>query len=91
MSIRLGRIMGIPIRIHYTLWLVFILIAWSLAYGCMPSQYPGLGVVTYWAISIVSAIILFASVLIHELPHSYIAKKNGLPIGRITLFFFGGV
>jgi len=57
----------------------------------MPSQYPGLGVLTYWAIGIVSAAILFASVLVHELSHSYIAKKNGLPIARITLFFFGGV
>lgn len=83
--------MGIPVRIHYTLWLVFILIAWSLAYGYMPHQYPGLSVITYWAIGIASAIILFASVLIHELSHSYIAKKNGLPIARITLFFFGGV
>lgn len=91
MSIRLGNIMGIPVRIHYTLWLVFILIAWSLAYGYMPRQYPGLRVATYWAIGIASAIILFASVLIHELSHSYIAKKNGLPIARITLFFFGGV
>lgn len=83
--------MGIPVRIHYTLWLVFVLIVWSLAYGYMPRQYPGLGVATYWAIGIASAIILFASVLIHELSHSYIAKKNGLPIARITLFFFGGV
>ena len=91
MSVRLGKIMGIPIIIHYTLWFVFILIAWSLATGYMPSQYPGLGLLTYWAIGIVSAIILFASVLIHELSHSYIAKKNGLPIGKITLFFFGGV
>lgn len=91
MSVRLGRIMGIPVRIHYTLWLVFVLIAWSLAYGYMPRQYPGLGVATYWGIGIASAIILFASVLIHELSHSYIAKKNGLPIARITLFFFGGV
>ena len=83
--------MGIPVRIHYTLWLVFILIAWSLAYGYMPRQYPGLSAVTYWAIGIASAVILFVSVLIHELSHSYIAKKNGLPIARITLFFFGGV
>jgi len=83
--------MGIPIRIHYTLWFVFALIAWSLAVGYMPQQYPGLGVLTYWAIGIASAIILFASILIHELSHSYVAKKNGLPIGRITLFFFGGV
>ena len=91
MSIRLGRIMGIPVRIHYTLWLVFILIAWSLAYGYMPNEYPGLTTLTYWTIGIVSAIILFVSVLVHELSHSYIAKKNGLPIARITLFFFGGV
>jgi Zn-dependent protease/ribosomal protein L40E len=85
--------MGIPIRIHYTLWVVFILIAWSLAdsHGYMPHQYPGLSVATYWGIGIASAIVLFASVLVHELSHSYIAKKNGLPIARITLFFFGGV
>jgi Zn-dependent protease len=88
---RLGRIMGIPVRIHYTLWIVFVLIAWSLAYGYMPHQYPGLSQLTYWTIGIASAIILFASVLVHELAHSYVAKKNGLPIGRITLFFFGGV
>ena len=83
--------MGIPVRIHYSLWLVFILIAWSLAYSYMPHQYPGLSTATYWAIGIASALILFASVLVHELSHSYIAKKNGLPIVRITLFFFGGV
>jgi Zn-dependent protease len=83
--------MGIPVRIHYTLWIVFALIAWSLARGYMPEQYPGLDLATYWAIGITSAIILFASVLVHELSHSYVAKKNGLPIARITLFFFGGV
>lgn len=91
MSVSFGRIMGIPVRIHYTLWFVFLLISWSLAYGYMPREYPGLEVATYWEIGIASAIILFASILVHELSHSYIAKKNGLPIARITLFFFGGV
>ncbi len=91
MSLNIGRIMGIPIRIHYTLWLVFILIAWSLATGYMPANYPGLSETTYWTIGVVSAILLFISVLIHELSHSIIAKRNGLPISRITLFFFGGV
>jgi len=57
----------------------------------MPRQYPGLSQATYWGIGIASAFILFGSVLLHELSHSYIAKKNGLPIARITLFFFGGV
>lgn len=57
----------------------------------MPANYPGLSETTYWAIGIVSAILLFISVLVHELSHSIIAKRNGLPIARITLFFFGGV
>jgi Zn-dependent protease/predicted transcriptional regulator len=91
LSVRLGKIMGIPVVVHYTLWLVFLLIAWSLAVGYMPRQYPNLGRLTYWVIGIASAIVLFVSVLVHELSHSYIAKKNGLPIARITLFFFGGV
>jgi Zn-dependent protease/CBS domain-containing protein len=91
LSVTLGKIMGIPVRIHYTLWLVFLLISWSLATMYMPLEYPKLPVLVYWAIGIASAIILFASVLIHELMHSYVAKKNGLPIARITLFFFGGV
>jgi Zn-dependent protease/predicted transcriptional regulator len=90
-SLNIGRIIGIPVRIHYTLWLVLLLIAWSLADVSLPQQYPGLGATTYWAIGIVSAITLFVSVFLHELSHSYIAKKNGLPIARITLFFFGGV
>ena len=91
MSLNIGRIIGIPVRIHYTLWFVLLLIAWSLAEGYMPQHYPTLDRTTDWAIGIVSAIILFVSVFLHELSHSYIAKKNGLPITRITLFFFGGV
>src|SRR3989442_13865970 len=87
----LGLIFGIPIRIHYTLWILFLLIAWSLATAYMPANYPGLGVATYWAIGVACAILLFVAVLVHELSHSIIAKRNGLPISRITLFFFGGV
>jgi hypothetical protein len=48
----------------------------------MLRQYPGLGPVTFWAIGIASAIILFASILVHELSHFYVAKKNRLPIGN---------
>jgi Zn-dependent protease/predicted transcriptional regulator len=95
-SVNIGRILGIPIRVHWTLWLVFLLIAWSLAVGYLPatypeSIYPQMTATVDWIVGIVSALLLFVSVLIHELSHSYIAKKNGLPIARITLFFFGGV
>jgi len=89
--VNVGKILGIPIRIHWTLWLVFLLIAWSLADGYLPAVYPTFSAATDWAIGAVSALLLFISVLLHELSHSYIAKKNGLPIARITLFFFGGV
>lgn len=91
MSVNIGKILGIPIRVHWTLWLVFLLIAWSLAVGYLPATYPSLSVTVDWIVGVVSAILLFVSVLVHELSHSYIAKKNGLPIARITLFFFGGV
>ena len=96
MSVNIGKILGIPIRIHWTLWFVFLLIAWSLAVGYLPvtypqSKYPQMTATVDWIVGIVSALVLFLSVLIHELSHSYIAKKNGLPIARITLFFFGGV
>jgi Zn-dependent protease len=91
-SVNIGRILGIPIRVHWTLWLVFLLIAWSLAVGYLPDTYgTKLSPTEDWIVGIVSALLLFVSVLLHELSHSYIAKKNGLPIARITLFFFGGV
>ena len=88
MSLNVGRVIGIPVKIHYTLWLVLLLIAWSVADGYLPQS---LDPATRWAVGIVSAVLLFVSVFLHELSHSYIAKKNGLPIARITLFFFGGV
>lgn len=92
MSVNIGRIIGIPIRVHWTLWLVFVLIAWSLADGYLPMTYGSkLTQTEDWIVGVISSVLLFVSVLLHELSHSYIAKRNGLPIARITLFFFGGV
>src|SRR3990170_9061053 len=91
MSIRIGRLLGVPLILHYTLILGVLLISWTLTVGYLPSEYPGLTPATYWLIGAIAAIVLFTSVLIHELAHSYIAKKNGLPVKRIALFIFGGV
>jgi len=91
MSIRIGRLLGVPLILHYTLILGVLLITWTLTVGYLPSEYPGLTSATYWVIGAIAAIVLFTSVLIHELAHSYIAKKNGLPVRRISLFIFGGV
>lgn len=91
MSLNIGEIFGVKIKIHYTWLLIFFLITWSLAVGYVPLQFPGLSDATYWIIGIISAISLFVSVLAHELAHSYVALKQGIDVPSITLFFFGGV
>jgi len=91
MSMRVGRVIGVPVYLHYTMFIAFGLVAWTLALDYMPREYPGYGREVYWTIGLASAILLFLSVFIHELSHSYVAKRNNLSISRITLFIFGGV
>ncbi len=91
LSVKIGSLIGIPIILHYTWFFAYVLITWTLAVWYLPSQYPNLSNVTYWIIGAVSAFLLLISVLIHELSHSYVAKRNKLPTSRIVLFIFGGV
>jgi Zn-dependent protease/CBS domain-containing protein len=90
-SFKLGRIRGIEIGIHYTWLFAFALVAWSLAGGFFPAHYPGWDASTYWLVGIVTALALFASVLVHELSHSFVALARGHGVHSITLFIFGGV
>jgi Zn-dependent protease/CBS domain-containing protein len=90
-ALKLGTFGGVEIRIHYTWLFAFVLIAWSLAQGYFPTASPGQSTGTYWLLGIVSSLLLFASVLIHELGHSLVAISRGLHVQSITLFIFGGV
>ena len=90
-SWQIGRALGIPIRVHASWFLVFLLLTWTLATGYLPEELPGLSPARYWAMGGVAAILLFLSVLLHELGHSYVALRYRIPIERITLFIFGGV
>jgi Zn-dependent protease/predicted transcriptional regulator len=90
-TLRLGKLAGIDIRVHYTWLFAFVLIAWSLAQGYFPTTETGLGAGTYWILGLISALLLFGSVLIHELGHSLVAGARGLRVESITLFIFGGV
>lgn len=90
-TFRLFRVAGIDVGIHYTWILIVVLITWSLAQGYFPQNYPGWQVSTYWIVGFVSAILLFISVLLHEIAHSLVAKSRGMRVGSITLFIFGGV
>lgn len=89
-SIHLGKIAGIEIDINYTWVIIVVLITWSLATQFMV-VYPGWGSATYWIVGFIAAVLLFVSVLLHELGHSLVARAEGIPVKSITLFIFGGV
>lgn len=88
---QIGRIFGIPIRIHASWFLVFLFVTWTLATGYLPEMLPGLNPARYWGMGGIAAVLLFVSVLLHELGHSYVALRYRIPIGQITLFVFGGM
>ena len=90
-SWEIGRALGIPIRVHASWFVVFLLVTWSLSTGYLPESLPGLTPERYWAMGGFAAVLLFVSVLLHELGHSYVALYYRIPIEKITLFIFGGV
>src|SRR5262245_41293718 len=90
-SVRLGRIAGIEVTVHFTWLLAFGLVTWSLAQSLFPENYPRWSTTTYWLAAAVAALLLFVSVLLHELSHSLVARARGMPAAGITLFIFGGV
>jgi Zn-dependent protease/CBS domain-containing protein len=90
-SFRLGRIAGIEIGIHYSWILIFVLVTTSLALGLFRVALPNLNTATYWAAGVLAALLLFFSVLLHELAHSLVAQARGMKVRSITLFILGGV
>jgi Zn-dependent protease/predicted transcriptional regulator len=91
MSFQIAKVKGIPVRLHFTLIIVFFLIAWTLASSFMPRYFPNLTIMQYWIMGATGAIILFISVFLHELMHSVMAQRYGMKVRRIILFIFGGV
>jgi Zn-dependent protease/CBS domain-containing protein len=90
-SFRLFTVRGIHVGIHVSWLIIFVLLTWSLAVGYFPSAIPGIEATLAWVLGVVASILLFTSVLIHELAHSFVAKSRGLEVSSITLFIFGGV
>ncbi|GJQ50370.1 MAG: site-2 protease family protein [Candidatus Kuenenia stuttgartiensis] len=88
---KIGTVMGIPIRVHFTWFIVFGLITWSLSTLYFPKAAPDLPVTSYWLKGALAALLLFASVAFHELAHCIVAKRYKISIESITLFIFGGV
>jgi Zn-dependent protease/predicted transcriptional regulator len=90
-SITLGKIFGIQFRLHYSWFIIFVLITVSLSWQYFPIAYPDWNTSTYWVVGVFTSLLFFASVLTHELAHSLVGRANGIPVKSITLFIFGGV
>jgi Zn-dependent protease/predicted transcriptional regulator len=89
-QIKLGRLFGIQIGLHYSWFLIALLIVMSLAryFRAGHAQWPAIEV---YSLAVVSGILFFVSLLLHELSHSLVAKMRGIPVKEITLFALGGV
>ncbi len=89
--LRLGKILGIPIGIDYSWFLIFFLLTWVLATTYYPGEYKNWNQIEYWVAGSLTAVLLFGSVLLHELGHSVIAIKYKIKVKEINLFIFGGI
>lgn len=88
--IKLGRIFGIEVGLHYTWFLIALLIVFSLA-GRFQSLHPDWGQTMAWGMAGVTAALFFVSLIVHELSHAVVARWRGLPVHSVTLFALGGV
>ncbi len=83
-SLNLGKIFGIQVRLHFSWFIIFLLVTVSLV---SPNWSEWLS----WVMGIITSLLFFASVLAHELAHSLVGRANNIPIKSITLFIFGGI
>ena len=89
-SIRVGNLFGIPFYINVSWFIVLALMTLSYG-GSLVAQFPQLGLGLPFLLGLIAALLLFASVLAHELGHSFVAIKQGINVKSITLFLFGGL
>ena len=90
-SFQIGRIIGIPIKLHITFLLILPVFVWNFSVNPSPFGFSDQDIPLRYVLSLAAAVSLFVCLILHELGHSYIAKKHGTKIQSITLFLFGGV
>jgi Zn-dependent protease/CBS domain-containing protein len=90
-SVRLGRLAGIEVGLHWSLAIVFVLIVWTLAGQVFPAVVPDQPQSSYWLVSVIAAMLFYVSLLGHEMGHALVARRLGVKVEGITLWIFGGV
>lgn len=87
---KIATIGGIDIKVHWSWVFVLLVVTFDVAVGWYPQQLPQESTATYWLLGLVASILLFASVLLHELSHSFVALARHIKVRDITLYIFGG-
>ena len=89
--LKIGRIAGVPVSLHWSLIAVGSLLALQLADGLLPNNHPGHSATTYWALGVGAAVVFFGAVLAHELAHAVVARRRGVGVDGIELWALGGL
>ncbi|MBI4751445.1 MAG: site-2 protease family protein [Acidobacteria bacterium] len=87
----ISRPFGIPVLLDPSWYAIFLIYLWLIGWVYLPGLVPGLSVITYLGFGVLTALLFFLSILIHELAHSLVARAEGVGIHNITLYVFGGL
>jgi Zn-dependent protease len=87
----LGRVAGIRVGMHWSVLVMVVLIGWVLRAQILPAMTPHQPAVAYWAVAVLCAAAFMAALLAHELAHSLVARRSGVPVTSITLWALGGI
>ena len=90
-TIRVGRIFGFEINVHWSWVFILVLVTATFATGVLEEFHPGWTASQRWIVGAFVALLFFTSILLHEMSHSVVARRYGIPVSSITLFVFGGV
>ena len=90
-SFRFGRLFGIPLEVNPTWLIIFVLVAATLSFTYYPGEFPGRSPWVNALSGVITALLFFASIIVHELSHSLVARTGGIKVEKVTLFVFGGV
>ena len=90
-SFTIARMFGIEIRADFSWLVIAALIFWSLGSHYFPTNYPELSLLDSWSLALGTTAFLYVSVAAHELGHSVVSSRSGIPVKTVQLFFFGGI
>jgi len=89
-SLKLGRVLSVPVELHISWVLVFVLLTYLLA-GEFEDHRLHWSMTQRWSVAMITVVLSFLCVLVHELSHSFMALNKGIPVRGVTLFIFGGM